>query len=119
MNNENNRSGGNMPKPPAANEVKIPDAPGDPDSDPSDKPPIVDTGAPPADSTVAAKERTSGIRVKAMRKGFIGGLRRNVGDKFLISGEKAWGSWMECEDKNLQERLVKREKERIKKIRQL
>lgn len=109
MSNQNNRKGGNMPKPPAANEV--------PNDD--EQPVQVQTGAAPADSTVATKERKSGVMVTASRKGFIGGLRRDIGDKFLISGKKAWGTWMECEDKALQKELVAKNKERIKGIREL
>ena len=116
MSNQNNRKGGNMPKPPAANEVKVPDVSAEKEPE---APKQVETGAAPADSTVATKERKSGIMVMAKFKGFYGGLRRNVGDKFLISGKKAWGSWMECEDKALQKELVAKNKERIKEIRKL
>ncbi len=105
----NNRSGGSMPKPPAANEVPKTD-------EPSVK---IDTGAAPAHSSVTAKEQKTGIMVKALRKGFIGGLRRNVDEMFLIPGKSSWGSWMECEDKELQKELVKNNATRIKGIREL
>lgn len=111
--NENNRSGGSMPKPPAANETVTQGAPLE------EKVTTIDTGAKPPDSTIKVKPQKSGIPVTALRKGQFGSLRKVVGDKFLIPGKKAWGTWMKCDDKDLQEALVKERNEKIKILRQL
>lgn len=110
---ENNRQGGSMPMPPevkSSNQVST-----------DDKEVEVQIGAAEPHSTVEVKEepkKKSVIKVKALRKGFYGNLRRKLGDKFAIKGKSDWGTWMECEDKGLQKELVAEHKKKMKKIRE-
>jgi len=130
---ENNRNGGApMPPPPvksndedAAGEIFVTDGvkpagvgTANQMDTSGDKPVAVQLGDQAPDSSVVVKPAKSGIMVTAILKGFYGGLRRNVGDKFMIKTVGSWGTWMECNDKKVQSELMLSHKNKMKKIRE-
>ena len=74
-------------------------------------------GEAPSDAVAPeVKPLEVGIEVVAIMDGHIDCSRKKPGDKFRVSSESKLGSWMECVDKDMQEKhLVNMQKLKLTK----
>jgi hypothetical protein len=61
-----------------------------------------------ADNKVVVKPSLGAIKVVALRKGFMDGIRYSEGDSFYVGSEEQLGTWMQPADPKIAEAFAKK-----------
>lgn len=118
----NNRNNRGMPMPPSADEGKMEDSEKaqdespevqTQDTPPAEEPQVSSKPPEPSSTKIVQPPKSGGIKVVALRAGYINSCRKVEGDHFEVPNMQKVGSWMKCVDPKLEaehQRLMKEQK---------